>query len=142
MPADIPPVPSDPTADSVEPPIVDLSGDIEAEESGPTLTPQEMHRYECRSCGYAYEPTKGDPQNNIAVGVPFENLPADWKCPVCGASQALFEDVGPKGKPSGFEENLGYGIGVNTLTPGQKNILIFGALATAFAFFMSLYLLQ
>ena len=37
------------------------------------------------------------------------------------------------------KENLGYGFGVNTLTPSQKNILIFSALALGFLFFLSLY---
>ncbi|MFN6219940.1 MAG: rubredoxin, partial [Aphanizomenon sp.] len=46
------------------------------------------------------------------------------------------------GTSSGFKENLGYGLGVNTLTPTQKNILIFGALALGFLFFISLYGLQ
>jgi hypothetical protein len=46
------------------------------------------------------------------------------------------------GAPSGFEENLKFGLGVNSLTPGQKNLLIFGALALGFLFFLSLYGLQ
>jgi hypothetical protein len=45
-------------------------------------------------------------------------------------------------KPSGFEENLVYGFGFNSLPPGQKNILIFGGLAFAAAMFLSLYSLH
>lgn len=102
------------------------------------VDPKALDRYECNSCGYVYEPVKGDGKQ-VAAGVRFEELPADWRCPVCGARPKQFSNVGPLGNPSGFKENLGYGLGVNTLTPGQKNILIFGALGLAFLFFMSLY---
>lgn len=104
--------------------------------------PRELDRYECRACGYTYEPAKGDSKSNISPGTSFEELPADWRCPVCGARKVKFSSVGPAGSPSGFKENLGYGLGVNALTPGQKNILIFGALALAVIFFLSLYGLQ
>ncbi len=106
------------------------------------IDPTQLNRHECSSCGYVYEPAKGDAKGRIPAGVPFEELPQDWRCPVCGASSARFEDIGLVGKASGFEENLGYGLGVNQMTPGQKNILIFGALALAFLFFISLYGLQ
>ncbi len=107
----------------------------------PTADSHEPDRYECGACGYVYEPAKGD-GNEIAPGTPFEELPSDWRCPVCGARTRQFANVGPVGQPSGFKENLKYGVGVNTLTPGQKNLLIFGALALGFLMFMSLYGLQ
>jgi rubredoxin len=100
--------------------------------------PKDMDRYECKACGYIYEPVKGDGRS-IAPGVEFEDLPADWRCPVCSSRASAFVNLGPAGNPSGFKENLGYGLGVNTLTPGQKNILIFGALGLAVLFFLSLY---
>ncbi len=105
----------------------------------PPLTPEEMDQFECRSCGYTYEPAKGDNRSKIAAGTPFPELPSTWTCPVCGAPKKQFSNIGPVGAPSGFKENLGYGLGVNTLTPGQKNVLIFGALALAVLFFLSLY---
>jgi len=101
-----------------------------------------LDRYECQACGYIYEPLKGDDKRAVASGTPFSELPIDWRCPVCGARTSRFSNIGTKGAPSGFKENLGYGLGVNTLTPGQKNILIFGGLILAFLFFMSLYGLQ
>lgn len=104
-----------------------------------SLPPAALDRYECRACGYLYEPVKGDDKGNVSAGTSFETLPEGWRCPVCGASKRQFSNIGPAGTPSGFKENLGYGLGVNTLTPGQKNILIFGALALAVLFFMSLY---
>jgi hypothetical protein len=67
---------------------------------------------------------------------------ASFRCPVCRSPVAAFRDIGPRDKPSGFEENLKFGLGVNVLTPGQKNVLIFGGFALAFAFFLSLYSLR
>lgn len=115
---------------------VDLASQ-EAEDK--PLTPREMDRHECLACGYTYEPVKGDDRSNIAPGVPFEDVPLNWRCPVCGAQKKRFANIGPAGTPSGFKENLNYGLGVNVLTPGQKSILIFGGLALAFLFFLSLY---
>jgi len=46
-------------------------------------------------------------------------------CPVCGARASQFQNIGPVGQASGFQENLNYGLGVNKLTPTQKNLLIF-----------------
>ena len=50
-----------------------------------------MDEYVCTVCGYVYDPTLGDPDNGIEPGTPFEDLPDDWTCPVCGASQEEFE---------------------------------------------------
>ena len=66
-------------------------------------------------------------------------------CRITGLAQFVvrprpkFANVGPSGKPSGFEENLKYGIGVNTLTPGQKNVLIFGVLGFFVLLLLSFY---
>lgn len=104
-----------------------------------TLAEQAPANYECRSCGYVYEPSKGDNKSNIPPETLFDDLPADWRCPVCGVRRSQFVSIGAVNAPSGFQENLNYGLGVNRLTPGQKNILIFGALALGFLFFLSLY---
>lgn len=50
-----------------------------------------MDRYVCTVCGYVYDPEKGDPDNGIVPGIPFEELPDDWVCPVCGAGKDKFE---------------------------------------------------
>jgi rubredoxin len=49
-----------------------------------------MKRYVCNVCGYVYDPAEGDPEHDIPAGTPFEQLPADWTCPVCGASKDEF----------------------------------------------------
>ena len=117
---------------------IEASAEAASEPEEP-LTPQDMDRFECLACGYTYEPVKGDDRSNIPSGVMFQEVPLNWRCPVCGAQKKRFASVGPAGTPSGFKENLNYGLGVNTLTPGQKNILIFSALAAGFLFFLSLY---
>jgi len=101
------------------------------------------NRFECRSCGFVYDPAEGVKKLAIPAGTAFLELdPLSFRCPVCRSKVAAFKDIGPRNKPSGFEENLGYGLGVNQLTPGQKNVLIFGGFALAFAFFLSLYSLR
>jgi rubredoxin len=50
-----------------------------------------MDRYNCTVCGYTYDPKMGDPENGIAAGTPFEQVPDDWVCPVCGAGKDQFE---------------------------------------------------
>jgi len=50
-----------------------------------------MQKYKCTICGYIYDPEKGDPDNNIPPNTPFEKLPDDWVCPLCGAPKDMFE---------------------------------------------------
>ena len=95
--------------------------------------------HECRLCGYVYETKKGDAKANVPPGTLFSELPSGWKCPVCAAKPNQFVSIGATTAPSGFQENLNYGFGVNTLTPNQKNLLIFGGLAVGYVFFLSLY---
>ena len=103
----------------------------------------EQNRFECRSCGYIYDPSEGNKKLSIERNTSFELLDINtFRCPVCRAGKVFFEDIGPKSKPSGFEENLVYGFGFNSLPAGQKNILIFGGLAFAAACFLSLYSLH
>jgi rubredoxin len=103
----------------------------------------DSHRFECRSCGYVYDPAEGVRKLAIEPGTPFSALdPVAFRCPVCRSRVGAFKDIGPRNKPSGFEENLDFGLGVNRLTPGQKNVLIFGGFALAIAFFLSLYSLR
>jgi len=52
-----------------------------------------VKKYRCKICGYIYDPEKGDPDGGIKPGTPFEEIPNDWVCPVCGASKDEFEEV-------------------------------------------------
>ena len=49
--------------------------------------------YACELCGYEYRPEVGDPEHGVPEGTDFEDLPADWVCPLCGASKDDFEQV-------------------------------------------------
>jgi rubredoxin len=49
-----------------------------------------MDKYICSVCGYEYDPAKGDPDNGIAPGTAFEDLPEDWVCPLCGVGKDEF----------------------------------------------------
>jgi len=52
-----------------------------------------LAKYKCQVCGYIYDPAKGDPEGKIPPGTPFEKLPEDWTCPVCGAAKSEFEKI-------------------------------------------------
>lgn len=52
-----------------------------------------MAKYRCTVCGYIYDPELGDPDGNVKPGTPFEALPDDWACPVCGAQKSEFERI-------------------------------------------------
>lgn len=47
-------------------------------------------KYMCTACGYVYDEDLGDPNNGIAPGTKFEDLPADYFCPLCGADKDAF----------------------------------------------------
>lgn len=52
-----------------------------------------MDKYVCRESAYIYDPDLGDPENGISPGTPFEKLPEDWVCPICGATKDEFEKL-------------------------------------------------
>lgn len=39
-----------------------------------------MQKYTCDLCGYVYDPANGDPDNDVAEGTAFEDVPGDWVC--------------------------------------------------------------
>ena len=47
----------------------------------------------CNGCGYEYDKEIGDPENDIKPGTPFEKLPEEWICPLCGESKDEFIEV-------------------------------------------------
>jgi rubredoxin len=52
-----------------------------------------MDKWKCSVCDYVYDPELGDPDGNIPPDTPFEKLPDDWVCPVCGVTKDRFEKV-------------------------------------------------
>ncbi|WP_320665114.1 rubredoxin [Prochlorococcus sp. MIT 1223] len=101
------------------------------------------HRFQCCGCGYIYDPQEGLKKFDIPKGTAFLEIDkSKFRCPVCRSGIDAYKDIGSRLKPSGFDENLSYGFGFNTLPSGQKNVLIFGGLAFAAACFLSLYSLR
>ncbi len=52
-----------------------------------------MAKYKCTFCEYIYDPELGDPDGGIAPGTPFEEIPDDWICPICGVGKSEFERI-------------------------------------------------
>ena len=52
-----------------------------------------MKRYECTACDYIYDPETGSPETGIAPGTPFEEIPDDWTCPICGLYKDAFRPM-------------------------------------------------
>lgn len=50
-----------------------------------------MENYKCTVCKYVYVPENGDHAFGIKPGTPFEKLPDNWVCPVCGVGKDKFE---------------------------------------------------
>ena len=46
-------------------------------------------KYEC-PCGYVYDPALGDPENGVAPGTAWEDVPEDWVCSTCGLGKDVF----------------------------------------------------
>lgn len=51
-----------------------------------------MKTWVCTVCGWIYDEAKGDPDNDLAPGVKFEDLPDDFVCPLCGVGKDSFEE--------------------------------------------------
>ena len=52
-----------------------------------------MKKYVCNVCNWIYDPAVGDPDSGIAPGTPFEAIPDDWPCPLCGVTKEDFDLV-------------------------------------------------
>ncbi len=57
---------------------------------------EEKVKYCCQgsaTCGYIYDPERGDKKGKVPKGICFEELSPDWKCPCCGVSKDKFQPV-------------------------------------------------
>jgi len=52
-----------------------------------------MKRYMCVICGFIYDEEQGLPNEGIASGTKWEDIPLNWKCPECGAGKEDFEMI-------------------------------------------------
>lgn len=53
--------------------------------------------WRCGKCGYIYKPEIGDGVAKVTPNTPFEELPADWICPVCFTDKNVFFAFEPEG---------------------------------------------
>ena len=67
--------------------VSDLMGNDQAENA------EEFKIWMCIICGWMYEEEKGAPEEGIAPGTRWEDIPDDWYCPDCGASKEEFEMI-------------------------------------------------
>lgn len=51
-----------------------------------------MKKYVCNICGYVYDEEKGEPDNGIAPGTKWEDLPDDYVCPLCAVGKEDFSE--------------------------------------------------
>jgi rubredoxin len=52
-----------------------------------------MKTYQCVVCGFVYDEAQGRPEDGIAPGTKWEDVPANWECPDCGVGKADFEMI-------------------------------------------------
>ena len=52
-----------------------------------------MKKYQCLVCGLVYDEALGLPDDGIAPGTKWADIPADWECPDCGVSKSDFDMV-------------------------------------------------
>lgn len=52
-----------------------------------------MKRYMCLVCGLIYDEEQGWPEDGIAPGTTWDDVPSTWTCPECGAPKGDFEMV-------------------------------------------------
>jgi rubredoxin len=49
--------------------------------------------WQCMLCAFAYNEAAGLPEEGIAPGTRWEDVPADWTCPDCAADKSGFERI-------------------------------------------------
>jgi rubredoxin---NAD+ reductase len=68
--------------------------------SGASTGARALRRWLCEACGLIYDEARGDPDSGLAPGTRFEDIPDDWRCPVCGVGKADFRPIDPTPGPS------------------------------------------
>lgn len=57
------------------------------------MTEAALAKWQCQVCGFTYDEAAGLPDEGIAPGTRWADIPDTWGCPECGASKAEFEMV-------------------------------------------------
>lgn len=75
------------------------AGQNQSDNEGETMTiTATMYQCQTVNCGYIYDPSRGDRKGKISKGTAFEDLPDDWKCPICGAGKKFFKPLAIPGQ--------------------------------------------
>ena len=53
----------------------------------------QVKKWQCVVCGWIYDEAQGWPEDNIAPGTAWEDVPDDWVCPDCGVGKEDFEMI-------------------------------------------------
>ena len=53
----------------------------------------EYKEYVCVVCGFVYREADGLPEEGFPAGTLWDDIPANWVCPECGAAKEDFEMV-------------------------------------------------
>ena len=88
-----------------------------------------MNVYECRICGWVYDEAKGCPEDGLAPGTRWDEVPEDWCCPACGASKEDFDMVVVKS----VSESPAASATAGQRTPASAPLLILGTGLSAYA---------
>jgi len=64
------------------------------------MSDKDFRPFECRTCGFVYDPVEGDSARGIGPGVAFSDLPKDWRCPSCGSNRKQFGALPPRTRPA------------------------------------------
>ena len=49
-------------------------------------------KYVCDVCGWVYDEAEGCPEAGIAPGTKWEDVPADFECPLCSVGKDQFSE--------------------------------------------------
>ncbi|WP_040260336.1 MULTISPECIES: rubredoxin [Pseudomonas] len=52
-----------------------------------------MKKWQCVVCGFIYDEAAGCPEEGLAPGTSWDDVPEDWLCPDCGVGKNDFEMV-------------------------------------------------
>jgi len=52
-----------------------------------------FNKYECSICGFIYDEELGLPDEGIAAGTKWDDIPEDWQCPDCSVGKSDFDMV-------------------------------------------------
>ncbi len=84
-----------------------------------------MKNYECTVCGYVYSEAAGIPDEGIAPGTKWEDIPDDWMCPICGATKDDFEEqiVSKPASPQKASTGVSHDEDLRELSAGELSAL-------------------